>query len=77
MGQKINEWEHKLAAQFKERLNIAMAITVREKYIIADVRNRQKSRKYAAVITQAAKSAELRSTEHIVILIYKRLDLEF
>ena len=64
-------------ARFKEQPNIAMATIVQERYTISDARNRRKPREYAGVITQAAKSAELGSTGHIIMLIYNGLDLEF
>ena len=54
-----------------------MATIVQERYTISDARNWQKPRKYAGVITWAAKLAELGSTSHIIMLIYNGLDLEF
>ncbi|MCJ1470708.1 hypothetical protein MMC07_009355 [Pseudocyphellaria aurata] len=77
MGHGIEEWEQKLVAWFKEQLNVAMATIVRERYTIADARNRQKPREYAEIIIRAAKLAELGSTGHIIMLIYNGLDLEF
>ena len=77
LGRGVEEWEQKLVAQFKERPNIAMATIVRERYTIVDARNRREPREYAGVITCAAKSAELGTTGHIIMLIYNGLDLEF
>ena len=54
-----------------------MATIVKERYIITDARNRRKLHKYASIITYAAKSAKLKAAEHIIMLIYNRLDLEF
>ena len=77
LGHGIEEWEQKLVARFKERPNIAMATIVQERYTMLDARNRREPRKYAGVITRAAKSAELGTTAHIMMLIYNGLDLEF
>ena len=54
-----------------------MATIVREKYTITDARNRREPREYAGVIIRVAKSAELGSASHIIMLIYNGLDLEF
>ena len=77
MGQDIDEWETKLVAQFKERPNVAMATIVRERYTLADAWSKQEPREYAGVIIGAAKSAELGSAGHIVMMIYNGLELEF
>ena len=54
-----------------------MATIVQERYTIADACNKRKPCEYASIIIQAAKSAELGSTGHIIMLIYNGLDFEF
>ena len=77
LGQGIEQWEQKLVARFKERPNKAMATMVRERYTIADARNKREPREYAGIIMRAAKSAKLGGTGHIIMLIYNGLDIEF
>ena len=54
-----------------------MAAVVQERYTIADAFKKQELWEYAGVIIWAAKSAELGSTGHIIMLIYNELELEF
>lgn len=77
LGQSIEEWKQKLLTRFKKRLNVAMATIVCERYTKTDARNRKKPCEYAGVIIRAAKSVELGSAGHIIMLIYNELDLEF
>ena len=77
MEQGIDKWKTKLVAHFKERLNVAIATIVRERYTLADARSKREPCEYAGVIIWAAKSAELGSAGHIVMMIYNGLELEF
>ncbi len=54
-----------------------MIIITRERFTLKDARRRREPRKYADVIMRATKSAELGSDDHIIMLIYNDLDLEF
>jgi hypothetical protein len=54
-----------------------MITIIREKYILKNVRRRRESREYAEIIMRAAKSAELSSESHLIMLIYNDLDLKF
>ena len=54
-----------------------MASIIKERYTLLDAWNRQEPREYAGIIIRAAKSAELGSVGHIIMLIYNGLDLEF
>ncbi len=63
--------------RFRERSNVAMITITKKKYTMNDARKRRESREYANVIMRAAKSVELESKEHIIMLIYNDLDLKF
>lgn len=77
LGQGIDKWKLKLVTQFKERPNMAMAAIVRERYTLTNAQNRRKPREYVGVIIRGAKSAELGSIGHIIMLIYNSLKLKF
>jgi hypothetical protein len=54
-----------------------MAVIIKKKYTMKNARKRRELRKYAKVIMRVARSVELEFDEHIIMLIYKDLDLEF
>jgi hypothetical protein len=54
-----------------------MTTIIRERYTMNDARRRREPREYASVIMRAARSAELESDAHQVMMIYNDLDLEF
>jgi hypothetical protein len=54
-----------------------MIIIIRKRYIMNDARRRRESREYASVIMRAARSAELESKTHQIMMIYNDLDLKF
>jgi hypothetical protein len=54
-----------------------MIIITRKRYIMNDARRRRESREYANVIMRTARSAELESKTHQIMMIYNDLDLKF
>jgi hypothetical protein len=54
-----------------------MITIIRKRYILKNARRRRESREYAGIIMRTAKSAELSSKLHQIMLIYNDLDLEF
>jgi hypothetical protein len=54
-----------------------MIFLMKEKYILKNARRRKEFRKYAEVILQAAKSAELISKISQIFLIYNEIDVKF
>ncbi len=77
MKNNIEIWKRYLLKRFKERSNVAMITITRERYILENARRRRESREYADIIMRAAKSAELSSKSHLIMLIYNDLDLKF
>ncbi len=63
--------------RFRERSNVIMTVIIKKKYIMNDARNRREFREYAKIIMRATRSAEFESDEHVIMLIYNELDLEF
>jgi hypothetical protein len=77
MRNNIDVWKRYLLKRFRKRFNVIMITITRERYTLDDARRRRESREYAGIIMRAAKSAELDSKLHLIMLIYNDLDLKF
>jgi hypothetical protein len=73
----LDVWKRYLIKRFRDRSNVIMIIIIRERYIMNDARRRRESREYANVIMRAARSVELESESHQVMMIYNDLNLKF
>jgi hypothetical protein len=73
----LDVWKCYLIKRFQDRLNVTMITIIRKRYIMNDARRRRKSREYVSVIMRTARSIELRSKSHQIMMIYNDLNLEF
>jgi hypothetical protein len=55
---------------------VTLTTITRERYILENARRCREPREFAEVITRAAKSTELESNAHVVMLIYNELNAE-
>jgi hypothetical protein len=72
----LNVWERYLIKRFRDRSIVTMITIIKERYTFDDARRCRKSREYAEIITRTAKSAELKSNAHLVMLIYNDLNVK-
>jgi hypothetical protein len=73
----LDVWERYLIKRFRDRSNVIMIIITKERYIMNDARRRRESREYANVIMKIARSVELKSKSHQIMMIYNDLNLKF
>ncbi len=73
----LDVWKRYLIKRFRDKSNVIMIIITRKRYIMNDARRRRESREYANVIMRTARSAELESKTHQIMMIYNDLDLKF
>jgi hypothetical protein len=73
----LDVWKSYLIKRFRDRLNVAMIIIIKERYIMNNARRRRESREYVSVIMRTARSVELKSKSHQIMMIYNDLNLKF
>jgi hypothetical protein len=73
----LDVWKRYLIKRFRDQSNVIMTIITKKRYIMNDARRRRESREYASVIMKTARSVELRSKFHQVMMIYNDLNLKF
>jgi hypothetical protein len=73
----LDVWKRYLIKRFRNRSNVIMIIIIRERYTMNDARRRRESREYVSVIMRIARSIELESKSHQVMMIYNDLNLIF
>ena len=73
---EIDEWIRILLKKFRQSSETALAIVIKEKYIMKNVRKRRKSIEYAQIIIRTVRFAKM-SVYNQVYLIFNDLNVEF
>ena len=72
----IKHWIIKLLKRFKEKSNVAFFTLIKKRYIVENVKNQRKFRKYALIILKIAKSTNFVVADQIT-MIWNNRNVEF